>query len=220
MLHNLARSHCFNIPSFFESQIHKKYVWEQLTIHLVESYTKGHHPQQKSSSLLMAKHHSGGNHVPHSGPAKWRIPRRRRYFSTVPRRKNTRLVQLHSAVLVLPPRPDWLLCAHIWTTPAALKQNTPNGVSHVVGQFMTYSYLRQKLKNDHSYWTSGCWRYGWRWSVFPSSKLMDLINTHLEFPSQLPNFYPSPRMWRHHASRPLASIASCDVHTSFGVYWL
>ena len=91
---------------FFESQIRKKYVWEQLTIHFVESYTKGHHPQQKSSSLLMAKRRSGGDRVPHSGPGKWRIPRRRRYFSAVPRRTNTGLVQLHSTVLALPPRPD------------------------------------------------------------------------------------------------------------------
>ena len=132
---------------------------EQLTIHLVESCTKGQDPQQKSSSLLMAKRCSGGDCVPHSGSAKWRIPRRR-YFSTVPRRKNTGLVQLNSTVLALPPRPNQLLCVHTRTTPAALKRSAPNGVCHVVGEFMTYSCLRQKLKNDHSYCTSGRWRNG------------------------------------------------------------
>ena len=152
--------------NFFESQIHKKYVWEQLTIYLVESCTKGQHPQQKSSSLLMAKRCSGGDRVPHSGPAKWRIPRRRRYFSTVSRRRNTGLVQLHSTVLALPLRPNQLLRAHTRTTPAALKRSAPNGVLHVVGEFMTYSYLRQKLKNDHSYCTSGRWRNGWQGQVW------------------------------------------------------
>ena len=102
------------------------------------------------------KHCSGGDHVPHSGPAKWRILRRQRYFSTVPRRKNTGLVHLHSTVLALPPRPNQLLRAHTRTTPAALKRSAPNGVCHVVGEFMTYSCLHQKLKNDHSYCTSGC----------------------------------------------------------------
>ena len=157
---------------FFESQIHKKYVWEQLTIYLVKSSTKGQHPQQKSSSLLMAKRCSGGDRVPHSGPAKCRIPRRRHYFSTVSRRRNTGLVQLHSTVLALPPRLNQLLRAHTRTTPAALKRSAPNGVRHVVGEFMTYSCLRQKLKNDHSYWTSGRWRNGclaclwWSYTAF------------------------------------------------------
>ena len=168
MLHNIARSNCFNITSFLSLKYTKKYVWEQLTIYLVESCTKGKHPQQKSSSLLMAKHCSGGDRVPHSGPAKWRISRRRRYFSTVPRRKNTRLVQLHSTVLALPPRPSQLLRAHTRTTPAALKRSAPNGVCHVVGEFMTYSCLRQKLKNDHSYCTSGRWRNGCTLEYVPS----------------------------------------------------
>ena len=30
----------------------------------------------------------------------------------------------------------------------------------MVGEFMTYSCLHQKLKNDHSYWTSSRWRNG------------------------------------------------------------
>ena len=115
MLHNLARSH----SKFLESQIHKKYVWEQLTIYLVESCTKGQHPQQKSSSLLLAKRYWGGDRVPHSEPAKRRIPRRRRDFSSVPRRRNAGLVQLHSTVLALPPRPDRLLRALTRTTPAS-----------------------------------------------------------------------------------------------------
>ena len=68
----------------------------------------------------MAKCCSGGDHVPRSGPAKWRIPRRRHYFSTVSRRKNTGLVQLRSTVVAL--RPKQLLRAHTQTTPAALKQ--------------------------------------------------------------------------------------------------
>ena len=136
------------------------YVREQLTIHLVESCTKGQHPQEKSSSLLLAKRYWGGDRVPHSEPAKRRIPRRRRDFSTVPRRRNTGLDQLHSTVLALPPRPDQLLRAHTRTTPAALQRSAPNGVSHVVSEFMTYSCLRQKLKNDHSYCTSGRWRNG------------------------------------------------------------
>ena len=129
------------------------------TPQVVESYTKGHHPQQKSSSLLMAKRRSGGDRVPHSGPAKCKIPRRRRYFSTVPRCKNTGLIQLHSTVLSLPPKPNQLLRAHTRTTPAALKRSAPNGVCHVVvGEFMMYSCLRQKFKSDHSYCTSGRWR--------------------------------------------------------------
>ena len=115
----------------------------------------------KSSSLLMAKRRSGGDRVPHSGPAKWKIPRRWRYFSTVPRRKNTGLVQLHSTVLSLPPKPNQLLRTLTRTTPAALKRSAPNGVCHVVGEFMTYSCLCQKLKNDHSYCTSGRWRKGY-----------------------------------------------------------
>ena len=169
-----------NYCKFFESQIHKKYVREQLTIHLVERCTKGQHPQQKSSSLLLAKCYWGGDRVPHSEPAKQRIPRRRRDFSTVPRRRNTGLVQLHSTVLALPPRPDRLLRAHTCTTPAALQRSAPNGVCHVVGEFMTYSCLRQKLKNDYSYCTSGRWQNSWRvvWECTYLSKYVTKWQSH------------------------------------------
>ena len=56
----------------------------------------------------------------------------------VPRCKNTGLVQLHSTVLALPPKPNQLLRTLTRTTPAVLKQSAPNGVCHVVGEFMTY----------------------------------------------------------------------------------
>ena len=147
-----------SICHFLESQIHIKYAWEQLTIHLVESSTKRQHPHQKSSSLLLVKHCSGGNRVPHLEPAKWRIPRRRHDFLNVSRCRNTTLFQLHSTLLALPTRLDQLRRAHTHTTTAALQQSAPNGVCHVVSKSMTYLRLRYKLKNDHFYCTSSRWR--------------------------------------------------------------
>ena len=146
---------------FFESQIHKKYVWEQLTIYLVESCTKGQHPQQKLSSLLMAKRCSGGDRVLHSGPAKWRIPRRRRYFSTVPRRKDLFTYIVQSLLFLQNPINCCVLIHERLQLPSneVLKWSLPR-----VGEFMTYSCLR-KIKNEHSYiCTSGRRRNGF-WSL-------------------------------------------------------
>ena len=134
-----------------------KYAWEQLTIHLLGSCTKVQCPSQKSLSLLVVKHCLGGDCVPHSGTAKWRIPQIWYYFSTVPGCRNTILVQLHRTVLALPPNPI-NCCGLTHMTLAGLKLSAPNGICHVIGKFMTHLCLFQKI--FHSYCTSGGWQNG------------------------------------------------------------
>ena len=136
-----------------------KYAWEQLTIHLVESCTKGQHPQQNSSSLLMVKHCSGGDRAPHSGPAKWRIPWRQRYFLIFPRHMNTGLVYLHYIVQSPIFLQDPIKCYGLTHTRLQLPSNEVLQMEFArVDKSMMYSCWRQKLlKNDRFYCTSGRW---------------------------------------------------------------
>ena len=93
--------------SFFESPIHiSKYTREQLGRKLHQRATS----TSKIAFLLMPKRRSGAGEaiVPlMQDPQKlWRVyiinlPRRRRYFYTVPGRRNTGRVRLHSTVLFL-----------------------------------------------------------------------------------------------------------------------
>ena len=102
----------------------------------------------KVASLLMPKRCSGAGEaiVPLiQDPQKFmedNLPRRRRYFSTVPGRRNTGLVRLHSTVLFLQDPINCCVLMHVLTL------QLPNEVLQMeparVGKFMTHSCLRQK----------------------------------------------------------------------------
>ena len=122
VLHNLARSNCLIIVSFWSLEYTKLCMGTTY-------YSLGSERTTSTPKIVISATGEtlfGRWLCPSFITSKMEDALKTMRFITVSRSRNTGLVQLHSTVLALPPRHDWLLRAHTRTTPAALQQSAPN----------------------------------------------------------------------------------------------